>query len=219
MTYRKLLIWIAAIACFIACIGDFWVTYVLGEYKPGYSQLHNTMSLLGVSTSPVSEIISLWWIILGLFMILFAFGFGKAFGYNRLPVQVGTWLIILYGLGEGIGSGIFKDDLVNNSATLSSTTHEIFGGIGTVAILVLPYAMKLIIPKATNPDFHTLSLIVFMLGLVFLVLFLFRLIPYQSNDLLLYKGLWQRLFVLDYYIYLMVIAVIMIKRQQVKRTK
>jgi hypothetical protein len=214
MINKKTIIRIASIACFTACIGDFWVTFVLGGYKPGYSQLRNTMSLLGVTTSPVSGIISLWWIILGLLIILFAFGFGKAFGYNKRPVKIATWLMIIYGLGEGLGSGLFKDDLVNNSATLSSNIHEILGGMGTAAILVLPFAMIKIIRRTSNPGFHTLSVIVFLLGLVFLAMFLFRLIPYESNDLLLYKGLWQRLFILDYYIYLIVIAVIMIKKQQ-----
>ena len=212
MINKKSLILIASIACFTACIGDFWVTFVLGDYKPGYSQLRNTMSLLGVTSSPVSGIISLWWIILGLLIILFAIGFGKAFGYHKRPVQIATWLIISYGLGEGLGSGLFKDDLMNKTVTLSGNIHEILGGIGTSAILVLPFIVKIIIPRATNPGFHTLSLSVFILGVFFLAMFLFRLIPYESNDLLLYKGLWQRLFILDYYIYLMVIAVIMIKK-------
>ena len=206
----------ASIACFIACIGDFWITFVLGDYKPGYSQLRNTMSLLGVSTSPVSGIISLWWIIWGLLIIFFAFGFGKAFGYHKTPVKIATWLIILYGLGEGIGSGVFKADLVNNSATLSSNIHEIGGGTGTIGILVLPFAMKLIITRATNPGFHTLSWIVFLLGFAYLSMLLLHLIAYGSNDLLPYKGLWQRLFFLDYYIYLIVIAVIMIKKQHLE---
>jgi hypothetical protein len=212
MINKKSLILIASIACFTACIGDFWVTFVLGDYKPGYSQLRNTMSLLGVTTSPVSGIISLWWIILGLLIILFAIGFGKAFGYHKRPVQIATWLIISYGVGEGLGSGLFKDDLMNKTVTLSGDIHEILGGIGTSAILILPFIVKIIIPRATNPGFHTLSLSVFILGVFFLAMFLLRLIPYESNDILLYKGLWQRLFILVYYIYLMVIAVIMIKK-------
>lgn len=206
----------ASIACFTACIGDIFFTIVLGALKPGYSQLRNTMSNLGVSTSPVSGIISVWWILLGLLMILFAVGFGKAFNYQKRPVRIATWLIILYGLGEGLGSGIFKDELVNNSLTLSGNIHEIVGGIGTLAILMLPIAMNQVMPRAIHPAFHLFSLIVLVVGLALLSLFLVRLFPHESNDLFIYKGLWQRLFILDYYIYLMVIAVIMIKMQQVE---
>ncbi len=216
MINKKTLIIIAYISCFTACIGDFLATYVLGDYYPGYSQLTNTMSLLGVTESPVSGIISIWWIILGFLIILFALGFNKAFDSENKYVKIATWLLILYGLGEGLGSGIFKADHVNNSMTTSAIIHEILGGIGVIAILILPLIMQKVIPRASNPGFHTLSMIVFFAGIVFLLLFSFRLFHQGNNDLTLYKGLWQRLFVLDYYLYLMIIAVMMIKDQQVK---
>ena len=216
MNNKKTLILVGSIACFTGCIGDFWLTYVLGEYDPGYSQLNNTMSALGISSSPVSDIISTWWIILGFLMILFAFGLGKAFDHNNKFVKIASWLVVLYGLGEGLGSGIFKADHVNNSMTLSAIMHEIMGGIGIAAILVLPLVMRKIIPKTKNPGFHTISLIVFFVGIFLLAMFLIRFIPQEINDTSLYKGLWQRLFILDYYLYMIAIAVIMIKKQQVK---
>lgn len=204
-----------SIACFIACIGDFWVTFTLGEYKPGYSHLLHTMSMLGVSSSPVSAIISAWWILLGLLMIFFAIGFAQAFVYRQWEVKISTWLIILYGLGEGLGSGLFKADRVNNSLTLAGNIHEVMGAVGTIALLTLPLLMIRIIPRSSNPGFHTLSWIVFITGFSMLLMFLFRFSSFHLEGLLIYKGLWQRLFVLDYYIYLIVIAVIMIKKQQV----
>lgn len=216
MIRKRSLIIMASIACFIGCIGDFCFTFILGNYKPGYSQLLNTMSLLGVTASPVSGIISAWWVVLGFLMILYAVGFGKAFDYHKIPVKIATWLIIIYGVGEGFGSGIFKADHINNSLTLSAIIHEIMGGAGIFAILVLPLVLLKIIPRTTNPGFHRFSLIVFYTGLVLLAFFLVHPFPHESNDLSRYKGLWQRLFVLDYYLYMMVIAVIMIKKQQVK---
>lgn len=218
MINKKSIIIIASIACFTACIGDFLATFVLGDYYPGYSQLRNTMSLLGITASPVSGIISTWWIILGFLIILFALGFARAFGYDKKNVKIVTWLLILYGLGEGLGSGLYKADHVNNSMTTSAIIHEILGGIGVFAILVLPLVMKKIIPRNANRGFHKFSLVVFFAGIFLLVLFSLRLFYQGSNEFILYKGLWQRLFVLDYYLYLMVIAVMMIKNQQVKPT-
>lgn len=215
MIRKKSIISAASIACFTGCIGDFWITFALADYKPGYSHLRHTMSMLGVSGSPVSVVISAWWILLGFLMIFFALGFAEAFKYHRWEVKLSTWLLILYGLGEGLGSGLFKAEHVNNSLTMSGNLHEIMGAIGTVAILILPLLMMKIIPRSVNPGFHTLSWVVLITGLVMLVLFLFRFSSYQIDGLLIYKGLWQRLFILDYYIYLIVIAVIMIKRQQV----
>lgn len=205
-----------SIACFTGCIGDFLLTYILGEYDPGYSQLHNTMSALGISSSPVSGIISAWWVMLGFLMILFAFGFGKAFDFDKKFVRVAALFLVLYGLGEGIGSAIFKVDHVNDSMTLSAIIHEIMGGIGIVSILLLPLVMNKIIPQTKNPGFHLFSLIIFFLGLFLLAMFLVRILPREENEVSLYKGLWQRLFVFNYYFYMIVIAVIMIKKQQVE---
>lgn len=203
-----------SIACFIACIGDFWVTFTLGEYKPGYSHLIHTMSMLGVSSSPVSDIISAWWILLGFLIILFALGFARAFKYKSWEVKVSTWLLILYGLGEGLGSGLFKADRLKDSLTLAGNVHEVMGAIGTISILLLPLLMTRIIPRSVNPAFPAFSGVVFIVGLVMLIMFMFRFSSYQIEGLFIYKGLWQRLFVLDYYIYLITIAVIMIKMQQ-----
>jgi hypothetical protein len=209
---KKSLIIVGSIACFTACIGDFFATFFLGEYYPGYSQLHNTMSLLGVTASPVSGIISTWWIILGFLIILFALGLGQSFGYDKKYVKIATWLLIFYGLGEGLGSGLYKADRMNNALTTSAIIHEILGGVGIFAILILPMMMKKIISEETNPGFHKLSLIVFFAGIVLLVLFSVRFFHQGNNVFTLYKGLWQRLFVFDYYLYLMVIAIMMLKK-------
>lgn len=214
MINKRLLIIASSIACFIACIGDFWVTFVLADYKPGYNHLIHTMSMLGVTNSPVSGIISAWWILLGFLIIFFALGFAEAFKYRKWEVKISTWLLIFYGLGEGLGSGLFKADRVNNSLTLAGKVHEVMGAIGTISILLLPLFMLRIIPRTQNPSFPSFSWVVFISGLVMLLMFMFRFSSYQIEGLSLYKGLWQRLFVLDYYIYLITIAVIMIKKQQ-----
>ena len=103
MIDRKILVNAGSAACFTACIGDFLSLFVFGPHYPGYSQIHDTMSSLGASESPVSGIISAWWIILGFLMIIFAFGFRAAYPHNDKYVTTVFWLLILYGLGEGVG--------------------------------------------------------------------------------------------------------------------
>ena len=76
---RSIAVYISAIACLIACAGDFLMLFLPGRYYPGYSQLSDSISKLGTSASPVSGIFSAWWVIYGLLIILFAFGFRKAF--------------------------------------------------------------------------------------------------------------------------------------------
>jgi hypothetical protein len=211
-TRTQRLVKLACIACFIACVGDLAVLYILGSYYPGYSQVKNTMSSLGASASPVSNLMSAWWIFVGLLFIFFGIGFKRVFAEKGKNAAIVSWLIILYGLGEGIGSGVFKADYINNSLTIAAMMHDALGAVGVVAILILPLFMKKLLTNAESPGFHTLSIAVFILGIIMLLLFSFRISGDKTNFLYLYKGLWQRLMMLNIYIYFMTIAFIMYRK-------
>jgi hypothetical protein len=210
MINRKVVVLTGAFVCIAGCIGDFLSFFILGPEYPGYSQLSDTMSSLGSSLSPVSEIISICWIILGILMIIFAFGFKTAYSPGNKYLKIAFWLIILYGLGEGLGSGLFKADRVSGSYTTSFLVHDILGGAGVIAILILPLFVVKIKPFFSSRGFIGFSHITLILGALFLILFSFRFIENGNNIIADYKGLWQRLFVLVYYIYLMTISVKMI---------
>jgi hypothetical protein len=215
MINKKLFIIISCIACIVACVGDFAVMYIYDGYYPGYSQIFNSISSLGASDSPVSFQISTWWVILGFLMILFALGFRMAFSENNKYIIIASWLIIIYGLGEGMGSGFFKADYVNNVITTSGKIHDILGGIGIFAVFIFILVTQKIFTKAFYPRLYQLSWIIFISGILILVLFSFRFFNSENNIIGLYKGLWQRLLVLDLYIYFLVIAFLMFKRLSV----
>jgi hypothetical protein len=203
---------VSAASCIFVCIGEFATIFVLGFYYPGYNQLKETMSQLGASVSPVGNIMSTWWIIMGLLMIFFGTGFQKAFSEKAGYAKSASWLIILYGIGEGIGSGAFQADHIANGLTTSAIIHNIVGGIGVTAILLLPLLMQKVIPKNEMPLIYRMSKIVFITGIVTILLFMFRYSLNENNFLATYKGLWQRLFMLNTYIYLTTIATLMIKK-------
>ena len=210
---RSLIVFIGALACFSACVGDFTVSFILGSHYPGYSQMFNTMSSLGASTSPVSFLTNLWWIILGLLMILFAIGFRQAFSKGTKYVNLSSWLIILYGIGEGFGSGLFKSDQTGSLLINPSFMHDFSGGVGILAIIILPLIVPNIVPLFSGPGFKRFSLFVLLGGVVMWALFFFRYVNHGDNLIAGYKGLWQRLFVLDYYMYLSVIAVMILNKR------
>jgi hypothetical protein len=201
---------ISAVACIVACSGGFAAIFILGVHYPGYSQMKSTISALGASVSPVSNEISACWIIVGLLIVFFGTGFYKAFSWKGKYARIAAWLIILYGLGDEIGSGAFKADHVTNGLTASLIFHNSIGGIGVVAILLLPLIMQKVITKDELPGFFTLSKIIFITGIVTVFLFLFRYSVNENNFFAIYKGLWQRLFLLNTYFYLIAIAIIMI---------
>jgi hypothetical protein len=206
MIDRKIIVVAGAAACFAGCTGDFLSLFILGPEYPGYNQLYDTMSSLGSSASPVSDIMSAWWIILGIMMIMFAFGFRAAFSPGDKYVKIVFWLLILYGLGVGVGSGLFKADRIAGSYTTSFIVHDILGGAGVVALLILPLFIQKIKPIFSSPGFVRFSYITLITCTFFLILFSFRFIENGENIIAKYKGLWQRLFVIVFYIYLMTIA-------------
>ncbi|MBW1654618.1 DUF998 domain-containing protein [Flavobacterium quisquiliarum] len=206
---------IAALLCIIVCIADFIVLFVLGNYYPGYSHLRNTMSSLGASASPVSAILSTWWIGIGIAFVFFGFQFRKAFDSNAKNVKIASGLIVLYGLGEGIGSGIFKADRIRGKMTNSFIMHDIAGGIGLIAALLLPLFMHKVILKKENPLFYRLSWIVFITGIITMLLFTIHFSSGETNVIIHYKGLWQRLFLLNLYVYFIVISIIMYHRKSI----
>jgi hypothetical membrane protein len=219
MINRKVVVLSGAFACIAGCIGDFLSLFILGHEYPGYNHLHDTMSSLGSSASPISGIISGLWVILGILMIMFAFGFRAAYSPGDKYVKIVFWLLILYGLGEGLGSGLFKADRVSGSYSTSFIIHDILGGAGVVAILILPLIVQKIKPFFSNPGFIRFSRITLILGILFLVLFSFRFVGNENNLLARYKGLWQRLFVLNSYIYISFIAFRMIRKQSTKNNE
>ena len=210
---------ISAIAVIVICIGEFVTMFVFGALYPGYNQLKDTLSALGATASPVSVEMSAWWIFIGVIFILFGFGVKKAFSENRKYANVASWLIIIYGLGEGFGSGAFKADHLEHSIATSLIIHDTLGGIGVIAILMLPLIMLKLVSKDINPNFHRFSKILFVTGILMVSMFLFRYSPNKDNFFLIYKGLWQRLFMLNTYIYVTAIAIFMIRKYRFKENQ
>jgi len=169
------------------------------------------MSSLGASNSSISNQISLWWIIMGVLLIFFAIGFKLAFKEKGRPVSVASWLIALYGIGEGIGSAVFKAEKLTGSLTLSGIYHEVLSGIGVIAVLILPAMMLIIIPKHERPIFFRISQFALISGIIFTILFLFRYLINGAIFPASYKGLWQRLYMLNTYMYLMSISILMLR--------
>lgn len=204
---------IMAVSCVMACILDFIVVFALGSCYSGYSQVKNTMSSLGASISPVSDAISIWWICIGIVFICFGIAFRKTFYDHSKNIKWGALLIILYGLGEGIGSGLFKADKIDGRMTLSFMMHSLAGGVGVVAALLLPLVLRKAIATERKSQFYIFSWIICAFGLLTTVLFTFRFSPNETNFISLYKGLWQRLFLLNLYVYFTVLSVIMYSKE------
>ena len=189
-------------SCLIVCAGDFIVTFFLGIFYPGYNSLKQSMSVLGTSQSPVAYGMVLWGFVFSMLFILFATGFRKAFPSDNRAIQIVYWLIILYGLGEGVGSGLFPYDKVGTTLSTSAVLHSLFDAIATVALMAIPFVMLYFFNQQNFLKLHTISIIVTSIGLIMIVLFSFSKLDAVQGTLFANRGLWQRLFLFDYYVYL-----------------
>jgi len=203
----------AFIASVTACFGDFIVMFILGSFYPGYSQLRDSMSGLGATVSPVSFEMSAWWVIVGVLLAVFGVGFGLTFAKDN-RARIAAWLIVIYGLGEGVGSGLFPADYIDNKLTFIGWVHDAIGGIGIAGIFFLPLVLLPFFKENGNLKLYKLSIFVFALGFLFLLLFGIARLDYFMNSFIAsYKGLWQRLLMLNYYIFIIALAFYMLKNK------
>ena len=209
--FKKSFLFASAILCIAACFTDLVLIYLFGNQIPGFNQLTSTLSSLGVSTSPVAVEVTVWSIILGFIFIFFAFGFRVVFQKLGKETVYAFWLILFYALGEDIASGVFRADSINGKLTGLAYLHDLLGGIGVTALLLLPYFMQKIFTGFSFPLFNRYSRIAWLVGIIATIFFSFRLEYFSGTFLYKYSGLWQRIFLVDYYIYFIVIAFMIMK--------
>jgi len=209
VSFRKYWVPAACVLCYLACFGDAIALYLFGREYPGYRHVADTISTLGATKSPVSDQISAWWMIIGSVFVVLALAFNEVYKERGRNVRIAAWLIALYGLGEGWGSGLFKADHVGRALTTSAIVHDILGGIGSLASLVLPLVMLRVFPKKERPGFYVFTVVIFCTGAV--VSLLFTSNHFSSSAISSYTGLWQRLTIAVHYVYFMAIAGVVLK--------
>ncbi len=213
---KKSLIAASGILTIAACIADMAMIYAFGKQIPGYNQLTDSLSSLGISESPVASQVCVWSVTLGIVFILFAIGFRSVFsGYGK-NARIASWLIILYGLGECVASGVFRADTINGQLTSQALVHDLLGGIGVTALILLPLVLMRIFTRELSPAFYRFSQIAFVIGLTSTLLFAFRINYFRDTFLHIYSGVWQRIFLVNFYAYFITLAIIMINKTKKK---
>ncbi|MEI9918420.1 MAG: DUF998 domain-containing protein [Bacteroidota bacterium] len=192
-------------SCFLAAFGDFVVTFALGAYYPGYSALHEPESHLGIAGSPVAHLMNTWGLIFCLLLIVFSYGL-----FTKLPKK-SFWIntviicIVVYAIGEGAVSALFPFNHNNGELTASGWMHTIFGVFAGIAIASIPFAGTRIFPKNLWPRMNIYSMLSFWFGLI--LCFIFTI---SHSGIIPFMGLWQRLFIFDYHLYLSVLAIVLL---------
>lgn len=201
-TYSSWYVLFTAICCFVACAGDFAVTAIIGLSYKNYDALNQSESFLGTSNSPVAMYMNTWGVIFSILFVLHAYGLRKTIFNKGRWQHVAVWLIAIYGLGEGIGSGIFPYEHTGNGLALTGELHLLFSTTGVIAIAVYSFVVLRIFPKNIYPALNAYTRFVAFSALVLIILFLLA-----KMSVIPLRGLWQRLFIADYYSLLIIVSV------------
>jgi hypothetical protein len=207
----------AALIGISACIFDSLFVSYLGKIAPGYDPLREPMSILGSETSPFAHQISIWWVVQGVAFILFAIGFIISFSDHRRLVRIASTLIIIYGIGEGIASGVIPIELKDGRLTIQGYIHDLLGGIGVIAVMILPFILCKLFTLEQQKILYWFSLILGVLGILFFIMFTISKILEVDHGVFAFGGCWQRLSSIDYYLCFIIISILMFLNRPLKR--
>lgn len=203
-----LMIRISAIVGILACIVDIGVVCFLETRFPGYKPIFQTMSDLGHEGSPVAAIISTWWIAMGLMFILFGYGFYECFRHLKKARTAGI-LLALYGIGEGLGSGLIPGAPGNIFDTPNSLFHNLLSGIGLLAAMLLPFVVMKMFDERQSTAYW-ISWLTTVFGIFFFLLFAISNFYHREGYWISYLGIWQRLYTFSYFLYFIYLASLML---------
>lgn len=198
----------ALISVTLATTADIFSLGVFHRYYPAYHPLTDPISALGSNTSPIAGAVSAWWIILGCVFLFFAFAYRAGRSSNRVVFL----LIVLYAVCEELGSGLFPGNHLDHHLTLTGWIHNVLGAVGVAGLVAVPFVLMRDSMVRKRKPFLQFLKIASASGLIFFLLFSVSRLSTPSLALLRsYHGLWQRLFVANYYVILVVLAAFQLK--------
>lgn len=187
-----LLLWL------ITMIGDNLLPFLLARAYPGYDHKIMALSVLGCRQSPVMLFYNTWCVISG---IVFIIGGYMLYLYFTNGVSVATGvLLVLYGLGCELISGIFPLNEDRAVVDISSKVHGLGSALGFTALLFSTLLLGIAAFKVGFSLRGVISVLSFIGALTFFVFFILGEKEGFSDTIFKYGGLWQRMTLLFCYL-------------------
>jgi len=209
MKKRDTIIWIGFISIWLFIVLEITTDFWFGSRFPGYNWKTQSMSYLGQDGSPIEHWVTIWGIGVTLLVSIFAYSFFQTYKSNKWA-RIAAIALLVYAIGEGLGSGCFPINPPGTDVTLNERLHNIFSGIGDTGIVLLPFILMFMFPRSENRKLHIYLWTVAGVGMVMATFFLIAKYFHSDNLISDYKGVWQRIYILDYYAMLLVISVKML---------
>jgi len=191
----------------VAMAGDLVVSLFLSLFYSEYNSLKMSISVLGNPSSPVRIPFNIWMLVEGVLFLLAL----PAIHHHFRSISGGiTSLLIVFIAVFAVGACIFTCFFsVNESRDVVTAASKIHGAgsvAGFMLFLFVPLLVAILSFKDHNRAMGTVSIISFVLALVFFSLFVMTDKPAFKNTFVDHEGLWQRLNLLFMYLPLAITA-------------
>lgn len=185
----------------LTIMGEFLLPWILKQYYVGYNSKTMVMSVLGSLQSPVRFIYNMWLIWLGGFLAVTAVVYFEAIRTESIILAVFILLSIgIFAVGAGLISGIFSVNESKDIVTAASKIHGAGAAIGFMALLFFPLLNGILSFKQGDVVFGIVSIISFILALIFFACFVMGDKEQFQSTALRYEGLWERMTLLCMYV-------------------
>lgn len=179
---------------------DLIVPFLLAPFYKDYNHLTQVMSVLGNSKAPLHLVYNIWLIVFGVAILINTLQLYPIVA--QVSNSISTMLfsvIVIYALGGCILSGIFSVEETKSLETLSAKIHGYGSVIGFLLLTLAPLLIGIYFFKISDGLLGVLSLICFILAIVFFALFVMADKPNYKGTVIAFEGLWQRLSLLFMY--------------------
>jgi len=182
-------------------VADLIIPFLLAPTYRGYNHLTQVMSVLGNPKAPLHLIYNIWLVVFGVAILI------SILQFYPIIVQVSSVIsivlfsvIVIYAIGGCILSGIFPVGETKSLETVSAKIHGYGSVIGFLLLTLAPLLIGMYFFKISNGLLGVLSLICFILAIVFFALFIMSDKPNYKGTVIAFEGLWQRLSLLCMYL-------------------
>lgn len=186
---------------------DLIIPFLLAPTYKGYNHLTQVMSVLGNSKAPLHFVYNIWLVVFGVAILI------SILQLYPIIVQVSSVIsivlfsvIVIYAIGGCILSGIFPVGETKSLETVSAKIHGYGSVIGFLLLTLAPLLIGMYFFKISNGLLGVLSLICFILAIVFFALFIMADKPNYKETVIAFEGLWQRLSLLFMYCPIAILA-------------
>lgn len=182
-------------------IADLLIPFFVAIPYQGYCHRTTVMSVLGCKNSPLRWFYNLWMVFSGSVISLLGYHVFKEYQEVQYGLAISLFiLLLLYGLGDEVLSGIFPVNENKEDVNLSSKIHGVGSVIGFIALLFAPLVLAMIHFKLGDSLLGIISFLCFILSLVFFAFFIMGDKSKFKNTVFALEGLWQRAICLVCYI-------------------